>query len=142
VIPEATAQAAVGKVELTIPSKAEWVAVARLAVAAVASRLRFSVDEIDDIKLAVAEACTNCIQHGSSADELNLTCEVLSDQLRVTVRDRGATLRLESVGEGAFGNESQEDLGVFLIRALMDTVHYRFDKRDGTELVMTKRVTQ
>jgi serine/threonine-protein kinase RsbW len=141
-IPEATAEATVGRVELTIPSKAEWVAVARLAVAAVASRLRFSVDEIDDIKLAVAEACTNCIQHGSAAAELNLTCEVLSDQLRVTVRDRGATLRLESVGESGFGNESTEDLGVFLIRALMDTVGYHFDKHDGTELVMTKHVTQ
>lgn len=141
-IPEVTADATFGKVELTIPSKAEWVAVARLAVAAVASRLRFSVDEIDDIKLAVAEACTSCIQHGSNADELNLTCEVLSDNLRVTVRDRGATLRLESVGDGGFGSDGADELGVFLIRALMDTVAYHFDKRDGTELVMTKRVTQ
>ena len=47
-------------VELQIPARAEWVAVARLAVAAVASRQRFSVDEIEDIKLAVAESCTNC----------------------------------------------------------------------------------
>jgi serine/threonine-protein kinase RsbW len=141
-IPQATADAEFGKVDLTIPSRAEYVAVARLAVAAVASRLRFSVDEIDDIKLAVAEACTNCIQHGSAADELNLTCEVLSDQLRVTVRDRGATQRLESVGDGGFGSEGSDELGVFLIRALMDTVGYRADKRDGTELVMTKRVTR
>ena len=44
-----------GVVELKIPGRAEWVAVARLAVAAVASRLRFSVDEIEDIKLAIAE---------------------------------------------------------------------------------------
>ena len=138
-ISESTADSTFGKVELTIPSKAEWVAVARLAIAAVASRLRFSVDEIDDIKLAVAEACTNCIQYGTPADELNLTCEVFSDQLRVAVRDRGATLRLESVGDGRFG-EGSDDLGVFLIRALMDSVEYRFSKRDGTELVMTKRV--
>jgi serine/threonine-protein kinase RsbW len=141
-IPEVTADPTFGKVELSIPSKAEWVAVARLAVAAVASRLRFSVDEIEDIKLAVAEACTNCIQHSSATDELNLTCEVFSDQLRVTVRDRGATLRLESVSENVFSDDGSDELGVFLIRALMDTVGYRFDKREGTELVMTKRVTQ
>ena len=50
-------------VELRVPCKAEWVALARLSVAAVASRLHFSIDEIEDIKLAVAEACTNAIQH-------------------------------------------------------------------------------
>ncbi|MBV8726415.1 MAG: ATP-binding protein, partial [Candidatus Eremiobacteraeota bacterium] len=57
-------ESTLGTVELRIPSKAEWVAVARLAVAAVANRLQFSIEEIEDVKLAVAEACTNCIQHG------------------------------------------------------------------------------
>ncbi len=53
---------ALGTVELRIPREPEWVAVARLAVAGVANRLRFSVEDIEDIKLAIAEACTTCIQ--------------------------------------------------------------------------------
>ena len=56
-------QRAAGLVELRIPCRAEWVAVARLAVAAVANRLHFSIEEIEDVKLAVAEACTAVIQH-------------------------------------------------------------------------------
>jgi hypothetical protein len=44
--PAVAAAPSYGTVELKIPAKAEWVAVARLAVAAVASRLHFSVDEI------------------------------------------------------------------------------------------------
>ena len=132
-----------GTVELKIPAKAEWVAVARLAVAAVASRLRFSVDEIEDIKLAIAEACTNCIAHGAAADQIEITSELFSDEVRVKVRDRGVVARLESVErEGGFAEGKRtEELGVFLIRALMDDVAYNVDPRAGTELLMTKRVT-
>ena len=39
-------------VELRIPSRPEWVALARLAAATVANRLRFSIEEIEDVKLA------------------------------------------------------------------------------------------
>jgi serine/threonine-protein kinase RsbW len=132
-----------GTVELRIPAKAEWVAVARLAVAAVASRVRFSVDEIEDIKLAIAEACTNCIQHGSDGDQIEITSEVMTDEVRVSVRDRSVGHRLESVEKdsGFAEGKRTEELGVFLIRALMDEVTYRVDAREGTELVMIKRVS-
>ncbi len=132
-----------GTVELRIPAKAEYVAVARLAVAAVASRLRFSVDEIEDIKLAIAEACTNCIAHGSATDQIEITSEVGTDEMRVSVRDRGVGQRIEAVEKdgGLAEGKRTEELGVFLIRALMDDVTYRADAREGTELVMIKRVT-
>jgi len=131
-------------VELKIPARAEWVAVARLAVAAVASRLRFSVDEIEDIKLAVAEACTNCIQHGSDGDRIEITSEITADEVRVSVRDRSVGHKLESVDNDAGFAEGRrtEELGVFLIRALMDEVTYRVDAREGTQLVMIKRVAE
>jgi len=132
-----------GIVELKIPGRAEWVAVARLAVAAVASRLRFSVDEIEDIKLAIAEACTNTIQAagGEDAGVIEIVCDAREDELRVTVRDQNAGLHLESVKPGGLDEGRTEELGVFLIRALMDSVEYTSDPRRGTELVMAKRVT-
>jgi serine/threonine-protein kinase RsbW len=133
-----------GTVELKIPGRAEWVAVARLAVAAVASRLRFSVDEIEDIKLAIAEACTNSIQSagGEDAGVIEIVCEALEDELRVTVRDHSPGLHLEPVAKVSGLDEGRtEELGVFLIRALMDSVDYTSDPRRGTELIMTKRVT-
>jgi serine/threonine-protein kinase RsbW len=132
-----------GTVELKIPGRAEWVAVARLAVAAVASRLRFSVDEIEDIKLAIAEACTNSIQSagGHDAGVIEIVCDAVEDELRVTVRDHSPGLHLEAVQPGGIDEGRTEELGVFLIRALMDSVDYSVDPRRGTELVMTKRVT-
>ena len=132
-----------GTVELKIPGRAEWVAVARLAVAAVASRLRFSVDEIEDVKLAIAEACTNSIQSAGGVDAgvIEIVCDALDDELRVTVRDHSASHHLEPVAEGGIVEGRTEELGVFLIRALMDSVDYTSDPRRGTELVMKKRVT-
>jgi serine/threonine-protein kinase RsbW len=132
-----------GIVELKIPARAEWVAVARLAVAAVASRLRFSVDEIEDIKLAIAEACTNTIQGagGQDAGVIEIVCDAREDELRVTVRDQNSGIHLEAVKPGGLDEGRTEELGVFLIRALMDSVDYTSDPRRGTELVMIKRVT-
>ncbi|MFS8513265.1 MAG: anti-sigma B factor RsbW, partial [Planifilum fulgidum] len=46
-------------IELTIPAKADFVGVVRLAVSGIASRMGFSYDDIEDLKVAVAEACTN-----------------------------------------------------------------------------------
>jgi serine/threonine-protein kinase RsbW len=132
-----------GTVELKIPGRAEWVAVARLAVAAVASRLRFSVDEIEDIKLAIAEACTNSIQSagGVDAGTIEIICDAVEQELRVIVRDRSTGPHLGSIEPGGLDLGRTEALGVFLIRALMDTVEYTTDPSSGTELVMTKRVT-
>jgi serine/threonine-protein kinase RsbW len=132
-----------GTVELKIPGRAEWVAVARLAVAAVASRLRFSVDEIEDIKLAIAEACTNSIQAagGEDAGTIEIVCDALEDELRVTVRDHSPAGHLTPLKAGGLDEGRTEELGVFLIRALMDSVDYTSDPHTGTELVMAKRVT-
>ena len=126
-----------GTVELRIPCKPEWVAVARLAVAGVASRLNFSIEDIEDIKLAVAEACTNCIQHARHSRNILITCDAEPEVLTVHVRDFGGAARPESVASG----EDQPRLGVFLIRSLMDNVQYDVHPQDGTSLVMTKKVT-
>jgi len=126
-------------VELRIPCRAEWVALARLAVAAVANRLRFSIEDIEDVKLAVAEACTAVIQHANHGEAIALTCETSLDALRIRVRDAG-----RHVGDRARSIDLDEariaGLGVFLIRTLMDEVTYDVDPETGTDLVMVKRL--
>ena len=128
-------------VELRIPSKAEWVAVARLAVAAVASRLDFSIEDIEDVKLAVAEACTNCIQHAAGSDQIEIVCERAPGGLTVRVRDNGRGTRPEAIQSRRVEETRVGGLGVFLIRSLMDTVEYDVHPDCGTNLVMTKKVS-
>ncbi len=129
-----------GTVELRIPSKPEWVAVARLAVAAIANRLPFSVEEIEDLKLAIAEACTIVIQQGGGSHAIDITCDASTSHLRVEVRDHRYRDRGEAAKRPAVMAVEGEGLGIFLIQALMDNLEYSVDPQFGTELVMTKRV--
>ena len=126
-----------GTVDLRIPGKPEWVAVARLTIAAIANRLPFTVEEIEDLKLAIAEACTNAIQGGRGTESIDIRCETAADHLRIHVRDH-ATRPAEPVT--ARGAAPVEGLGIFLIQALMDSVEHSVDPERGSELTMTKRV--
>ena len=128
-------------VDLRIPSRAEWVALARLAAATMANRLRFSIEEIEDVKLAVAEACTAVIQHEGHGEFIELSYEAVEDSLRVRVRDSGR--------QGLHAGESRQmnyeeariaGLGIFLIRTLMDEVSYDVHPQHGTDLLMVKRL--
>lgn len=128
-------------VELRIPSRPEWVALARLAAATVANRLRFSIEELEDVKLAVAEACTAVIQHEPHGEFIQITCEALADSLRVRVRDSGrhGTPAPEG-GRMNFDEARIAGLGIFLIRTLMDEVSYDVHPQHGTDLFMVKRL--
>ena len=127
-----------GVVELRIPSKAEWVGVARLAVAGIASRLQFSIEDIEDLKLAVAEACTNCIQHASGGDSVAITCRMFADKIVLKVEDTGTGASAGELAPRRLGEPKVGGLGVFLIRSLMDDVEYELNPESGTKLTMTK----
>jgi serine/threonine-protein kinase RsbW len=128
-------------VELRIPSRAEWVALARLAAATVANRLRFSIEEIEDVKLAVAEACTAVIQYEGHGEFIELSCEAQGDALRIRVRDGGRQAVLSGVKDPIGFEEARvAGLGIFLIRTLMDEVSYDVHPKNGTELLMVKRL--
>jgi serine/threonine-protein kinase RsbW len=139
---QAVERAAPELVELRIPARAEWVALARLAAATVANRLRFSIEEIEDVKLAVAEACTAVIQHEGRGEFIQLTCEALADSLRIRVHDSGrhgthaAERRRMNFDEARIAG-----LGIFLIRTLMDEVSYDVHPQLGTDLFMVKKVS-
>jgi serine/threonine-protein kinase RsbW len=129
-------------VELRIPCRPEWVALARLAVAAVANRLHFPIEEIEDLKLAVTEACNAVIQHENHCETIEIACETDVDELRLRVHDAGRHLPGASTSEPIDFDEARvAGLGVFLIRTLMDEVTYEVDPETGTDLRMVKRLT-
>lgn len=134
-------------VELRLPNRPEFVAVARLAVSAIACRLDFDIEAIEDIKVAVGEACNNAIQHGcptASSDEMILLrCDLEEGALVITVQDRGegfdpaTATRQRSSGTLTL---TERGLGMLLIESLMDEVDFSSSPGDGTQVRMTKRV--
>ena len=135
------------QLELRIPAHAEWVRVVRLATAGVASRVGFSYDEVEDIKLAIAEACNNAILHsvpGASTPIVTIRWQILEDGVRISVSDEGrlaAGLQRRSTPT----EESIEDLpeggmGLILIEGLMDEVEHESGPELDTTIHMTKRL--
>jgi len=137
-----TSETTDGGIELRIPRRAEWVAVARLAVAAVANRLRFSIEEIEDVRLAVAEACTNCILQPSAGDQIEIYCETNEDGLTVRVRSFAGASPSIAPPPALEPDAQVGALGIFLIRSLMDSVKYDVGHGRGADLVMTKKVSE
>jgi anti-sigma regulatory factor (Ser/Thr protein kinase) len=97
-------------IELTIPARPEYVVVVRLAAAGIAGRMGFSFDEVEDLKIAVTEACTHAILAG--AEPIQVRFGVDSEALEVQV-DYAAP---------RFVRSEERELGLFLIRCLTDEV--------------------
>lgn len=133
-------------VELKIPAKPEYVGVIRLLMAGVASRLGFSADDIEDIKLAVAEACTNATLHAyqGEAGQIIITFTVFEDRIEISVMDYGNSFDIENIRQRMKPIESNTPIeqlkeggfGLFLIETLMDEVRIQND--DGITISMIK----
>ncbi len=65
-------------ITLSLPSKAEYVSVARLTASVIANNMGFNIEEVEDIKVAVGEACNNAVLHGKcDQDRFNLNLSLM-----------------------------------------------------------------
>jgi serine/threonine-protein kinase RsbW len=133
-------------VALTIPADARWLTVVRLTVSGVASRVGASYEDVDDIKVAVSEACTNAIDHAFRDDAATppmicVQCHSLEGAIRIEVSDEGCGFdpAQATVGERAADGERQGGLGLYLIGKLMDEMEVVSRPGGGTKVVMVKR---
>ncbi|MCE5198234.1 MAG: ATP-binding protein [Armatimonadota bacterium] len=130
-------------VELRIPCKPEYVGVARLAILGVASRMKFSYDEVEDVRLAVGEACTTSVEwaerNGKADSDILLRSEIDTEKLTVDVIDEAGG-RSET-NAGGDGDQEPENLGALLITLLVDDVKVEA-KEQGTTVRMVKYAGQ
>jgi serine/threonine-protein kinase RsbW len=131
--------------ELEIPASPEFIAIARLVVASLASARRALADDrIDDLKLAVSEACTNAIEaHGAADTEEHVRIRVWEgeERLEVAVEDRGAGFDPETLPAHPPVTDPERlnferGLGIPLIRTLVDDVEF-VTSSGGTSVRMT-----
>ena len=124
-------------VRLELPAQPAFVGVARSVVAAVAGSLEgIDDDRLEDLRVAVSEACTNAVSTHSANDtegRVTVRCVRTDDRFEVVIEDSGAGLdpaRLPETDAGGWGLQ--------LIEALVDAVTFRAAGEGGTsvELVM------
>ena len=108
-------------VRLTIPAKAEYITLVRLALSGI-SRLRpLSEEALGDLKLAVTEACTNSVRHGYENGEgtVEILYELQPDRFVVEVLDDGPGFD-PSGDRPTEENLAEGGLGIAIIKAVSD----------------------
>ena len=129
-------------VQLIIPCRAEYVGVARLAVLGIASRMPFSYDEVEDVRLAVGEACTHAVERaGTGAATIQIISTLNTHALTIEVKDTVAEADMAAPTEEAKLLEEagvdQEGLGALLMEILVDEVKIE-TAPTGTRVLLTK----
>ncbi|MGG4493865.1 anti-sigma B factor RsbW [Brevibacillus reuszeri] len=139
-------------VSITIPAEAEYLDIVRLTLYSFATKAGFSFEEIEDMKVAVSEACNNAILHAygdAEAGMIDLRLENDGEQLTISVQDYGQSfVNTGESGSSVSGKEEEISelsvggLGIFLMEALMDEVYVHSENGKGTRIVLSKRLSR
>ena len=132
-------------VRLTIPARAEYITLGRLALTGI-SRLRPLSDEVlADLKLALTEAASNAVRHayGDGAGVVEIVYELHPDRLAIEVTDEGEGFELGADAAGGEpGSLSEGGLGIAIIRAIADDLEIgRQPDGKGSRLRFIKTLT-
>jgi len=119
-------------IRLTLPARPENVAVVRHVLGALAEAIDLPAAVIDDIRLAVTEACTNVVRHayGDRTGDIHVIVRPQGRALEVIVADSGR-------GIGPSPDTSGPGLGLPLIAALADSLEIQGSASAGSRLVMS-----
>jgi serine/threonine-protein kinase RsbW len=128
-------------VEFEVPSQPQMLSYIRSRVADFACSMPFSDEEIEDIKLAVGEAATNAIRHGSSRDctGVKIRFKRGKDEMKVYIVDKGLGFDPDSVCTTPFGDMCEGGRGIMFMKALMDEVRFS-SENPGTRVEMIKKL--
>ena len=121
-------------IRLTMPARAENVALVRHVIGALAEALELPRGLIEDIKLAVTEACSNVVRHAYIGFDgpLHVTVEPAGPGLTVQVSDRGCGIQGTTSSAGA-------GLGLPLIAALTNQLEIEHGPAEGSRVRMLFR---
>lgn len=127
-------------------AKFEYLDEIRDFVGKIAREGGFSDKDIYNIQLATDEAASNIIEHayeGVSNGVLDLSCGMAGDGITIILTDYGESFDPSVVPMPNLKADLSErkigGLGIFLMRKLMDEVHYEPRKNKSNILTMRKR---
>lgn len=134
------------EMNLEFISKSSNEAFARITVAAFASGLDPTIDEIADIKTAVSEAVTNCIIHGyeDSQGIIKIHCLIQDNTITIEVSDNGKGIEDINVAKEPLytskPNLERSGMGFTIMESFMDELNIESVLNLGTKITMKKTI--
>ncbi len=107
------------RINLSFPMNAAYVSSARLTASAVANRVNFDIDEIEDIKMAVSEACTFILKTAAAAENSNfdISFQLSDGQMEIKLKTKGVKKALNP----------PDEMSLMMIKALVDEFEMETD---------------
>lgn len=133
------------KLSFEIASRFEELDLVDGLIEALLEHLGLDEDERSNLVLAVREAAANAVQHGNrlEADKpVGIEAGVVSDELRVEVRDRGSGFDVDALPDPLAPENllKRTGRGILLMRNFMDEVTFEFPEAGGTIVLLRKRL--
>ena len=131
--------------KLEFLSKSNNESFARVVVAAFASQLDPTLEELSDIKTAVSEAVTNAIIHGYEYGQglVIVESKIEDNEIEIIVEDKGMGIPDIVKAREPFytskPNMERSGMGFTVMETFMDSLQVESIKGPGTKVKMTKR---
>ncbi len=131
--------------KLEFSSKSTNESFARVVVAAFASQLDPTIEEISDIKTAVSEAVTNAVIHGYENGEGMVIIEAIIDgnEIQIIIKDFGKGIEdLKTAMEPFYTSKPELErsgMGFTVMETFMDSLEVSSQIGEGTIVKMSKR---
>ncbi|MGH8973243.1 MAG: ATP-binding protein [Acidimicrobiia bacterium] len=125
-------------IAVCLPRDAETVTLLRGMVANALSAFGVTRECVDDIRLALSEACTNVIQHAAADDEYEVRLEIDERCCAISVANTGHGFDAAALAGVMPDVGSPRGRGVAIMRALMDWVDFSTEPETGTIVRLVK----
>ncbi|MCX7600147.1 MAG: ATP-binding protein [Armatimonadetes bacterium] len=133
-----------------LPCQEKYLQVVRLALHGAASRAGLTIEDIEDLTVAVSEACNNVLYHAFDEETLRtgdprmlITLHISDGEVRVEVEDQGHGFDPKHV---LAADQSElpttQSYGLYLIRAFTDEMKIESAPGSGTRISFVKRVSK
>jgi anti-anti-sigma factor len=122
------------------PSDVAHMAAVRARVGEIVAPLGLADAAVFDIKVAVGEALTNAVRHGSprgTSDTVSVEVRAYAERVDIVVSDSGAGF--DGVAARSGDTFAPGGRGVLFMRALMDAVQFLPNSGGGTDVLLAKR---
>ncbi len=116
-------------VHVRMPAESAYLSVLRTAAAGLAARLDFTLDEIEDLRIAIDEACAMLLSQAIPGTDLECGFELGADEVTITVSVTAAHPRMPA----------RETFAWTVLSALAGSVDSRLGPGDRVAIVLQKR---
>lgn len=127
-----------------LPSLSENVAIARVTAAAFAAQIDFTLNEIEEIKVAVSEAVSNVVIHGYEQQDgqIQVTMNLYDDKLEYIISDSGKGIAdITLARQPSYSSDPERmGLGFVFMESFMDELDVTSSVNKGTTVRMVKKI--